>query len=267
MKSLSNLLGRIEKVGSRTCENCESEVPVFKRIDDEGVDHEDSVCLKCDTRKLVDDLPNQDELPAIKIKNWIKAHESIEESIHSSSFNSYHAETLSQQNAKRMSMGYVKKFPKLVKKHSIMFQGDVGVGKSHLSKSIRDQLKDKGYHVLFITSPALMNGIKATYQNNSNQTQEQFMQYIEQVDLLILDDIGSEYVKVDPNGYETWAADIIFQVTNIRQAKPTIFTTNYTSEEMEKKYGRQSKRIISRMLSGAETIKIEGKDYRVGGFE
>ncbi|SET00890.1 DNA replication protein DnaC [Salinibacillus kushneri] len=263
MKNIANLIGSIDKVGERTCEECGSTVPIYQRTDSEGNVHKHSICLRCDNNILIANLPSKEDVPKKRLESWVKNHEHVDESIKHASFATFKPTTDSQHDAKRLSMGYAKKFGEFEKNHSILFKGDVGIGKSHLAYSIAREVKRKGYSVLFIPVPNLMNAIKATYQSNSHESQEDFMSFIGELDLLILDDIGSEYVKVDPNGFESWAADILFQITNIRQNKPTIYTTNYTSAEMEQKYGRQSKRILSRMLSGAEVITFESKDMRV----
>src|SRR5690606_7984273 len=102
----------------------------------------------------------------------------------------YNPKTPEQHEAKRLAMGYVKRFGHFGNKHSILFRGDVGLGKSHLSYAIAKELKEKGKTVLFITVPALMNAIKATYISNATESQEHFMQMVDKLDLLILDDIG-----------------------------------------------------------------------------
>ncbi len=268
MQSIGEVIGQfIKKVDEYNCKDCGAIVPVYERTDREGNKHVNSICIQCDTqKKILNKLPKSNsDLEKFKLNSWINTQEHIEESIKHASFNNYHPKTTLQHEAKRLAMGYVKKFDDLSNKHSIVFKGDVGIGKSHLSFSIGQALKEKGKTVLFITAPALMDAIRTLYKHNS-MTQQKFMKQIADLDLLILDDIGAEYVKIDPNGFETWAADILFQVVNIRQAKPTIYSTNYSSAEMEKKYGRQSKRILSRMLTGAEAIQIDGDDLRVQGF-
>ncbi|WP_194842083.1 ATP-binding protein [Gracilibacillus salitolerans] len=265
MQSIGEVIGRlIKKVDEYICKDCGATVPVYERTDQDGNKQTHSICMACDTqKKILDKLPKSEiDLGKYKLNSWIYKQEHIEESIKHASFSNYHPRTTLQHEAKRLAIGYVKKFDELLNKHSIVFKGDVGIGKSHLSFSIGQALKEQGKTVLFITAPALMDAIRALYKDNS-MTQQKFMQLIADLDLLILDDIGAEYVKIDPNGFETWAADILFQVVNIRQSKPTIYSTNYSSAEMEQKYGRQSKRILSRMLSGAEAIKIDGEDQRV----
>ena len=88
------------------------------------------------------------------------------------------------------------------------------------------------------------------------------MRLINDVELLVLDDIGAEYVKSE-NGMESWVTDILYQIVNSRQEKLNVYTTNYTGKELQKKYGAMSGRIISRMMSNSKIIKLDGSDHRL----
>lgn len=266
MQSIADVIKQIVKhVDDRICDQCGSTVKIYERIDREGNKHINSHCMTCDNNKLRDDLPRYKDLDEYKLRKWIKQHELVDQSISKASIDNYVPKTDKQQHAKRLATGYVKKFSELYNKHSLVFKGDVGLGKSHLSYAIAKELRAQGKKVMFLTVPDLMNAIKSTYSSKT-ETQETFIKNLEKLDLLILDDIGAEYVKQDPNGFETWAADVLFQVINARQSKPTIYSTNYTSADMQKKYGKQSKRILSRMLSGAEVIELDGLDQRIQNF-
>jgi DNA replication protein DnaC len=160
----------------------------------------------------------------------------------------------------------VSKFNNFSKKHSLVFKGDVGLGKSHLAASILKALREQGYKVMFLTTTDLMNMIKSTFNYNSTQTQDDIIKRLESLDLLVLDDVGAEYVKRDSQGFETWASEVLFQVINSRQALPTLYTTNYSAGDFSDKYGKQGKRILSRMLNSAEIIAFDGVDQRVNNF-
>ena len=150
---------------------------------------------------------------------------------------------------------------------SLMFQGTPGIGKSHLSMAIHKALRDKHIPSLVIDSPSLFQTLKSYFgYSDSSSSQERLMKMLFHADVLILDDIGAEYVK-ENNGNETWASDILYQIMNARQTKVNVFSTNYKSADLKQKYGSLSSRIISRMLAGAEVIKIEGQDQRMRGFE
>lgn len=151
-------------------------------------------------------------------------------------------------------------------KETLFFQGDTGIGKTHLSFSVYENFKNNGQAAVFIDLPSLLSTIRDTYGNRSEYTQDQIMKLIIDCKLLVLDDIGAEYVKPDASGFESWAADILFQIANARQGKKNIYTTNFSSKYLNQKYGMMSKRIIARLMNNAKVIKMEGKDHRLEGL-
>ena len=108
--------------------------------------------------------------------------------------------------------------------------------------------------------PDLLTAFRDTY--NKKTSESELLNVVKDVDLLVLDDVGAEYVK-NKNGEESWAVDKLFQIINSRIGKPTIYTTNYESKDLIKKYGYHGGRIVSRMMQNADVIKMDGKDYRV----
>lgn len=152
-------------------------------------------------------------------------------------------------------------------KTTMFFQGDTGIGKTHLSMAAYKDFRNKGKPALFIDLPSLLASIRDTYSGRSDMTQDKIMQLIKDCELLVLDDIGAEYVKPDASGFESWAADILFQIVNARQGKKNIYTTNFTAKYLNQKYGMMSKRILSRLMNNATVIKMEGQDHRLKGLD
>jgi len=180
-------------------------------------------------------------------------------------FDNYNPENQTQQQALQMAKQFVENVD-VNSNHSLMFQGTPGIGKSHLSVSIHKAMREKGIPTLIVDVPSLFQEIKSMFgYSDSSQAQEKIMRKLKDVEVLILDDIGAEYAKSDGN--ESWASDTLYQIMNDRQTKVNVFSTNYTSKDLKQKYGQLSTRIISRMLAGAEVIKVEGKDQRMKGFE
>jgi DNA replication protein DnaC len=140
--------------------------------------------------------------------------------------------------------------------------GSPGLGKSHLAYAIAKAIRAKGFKVLFIKSTELLDHIKSTYNEHSAISEERIFQMVDELDLLVLDDLGSEYVKANENGHESWASDVLYKVFDMRLNKSTICTTNYSESELEKKYGNNGPRIIDRMMYRATGIRLEGESYR-----
>ncbi|MGC4375897.1 ATP-binding protein [Fictibacillus sp. Mic-4] len=148
---------------------------------------------------------------------------------------------------------YVKTF-KLEEPKNLLFQGTFGNGKSHLAVSIAKAIRDKGYSVIFISTPKLLTKIRSTYNKNSEQTELDVIRHIELADLVVFDDIGAESTN------EGWAMQKLFEVFDQRSGKHNVFTTNLSSQEFEAK--KDLKRIFSRLMQDTEPVVINAKDYR-----
>lgn len=258
MKGMSDVFkkyGSVEKVGERTCEQCGSLVPIYKRNGNEY-----SHCLNCDNEKLKSDMESFRKKREVKaVTRLIEKYEILPYK-NSVTFDDYVPETKSQHNAKEITMS----FPD-IKETTLFFQGKPGLGKTHLSYCIAEKKKYEGKSVLFIDMPGLTATLRNSFNYNSIFSQEELMRLIDDVHLLILDDLGAEYVKSD-NGMESWVSDILYQIVNMRQGKLNIYTTNYKGKELQQKYGLMSGRIISRMMSNAKIIKLDGDDHRLKGL-
>ena len=143
-----------------------------------------------------------------------------------------------------------------------MLSGAPGLGKSHLAFAMVKALRKKGYQSFYIKTTNLIDLIKQSYREDASFTEEEIYTWIEDLDVLAVDDIGSEYVKQTKDGYESWASDVLYKIFDLRIEKATICTTNYAEHELTQKYGNNGPRIISRMLYRARAIRFEGEDYR-----
>lgn len=255
----------VERVGTRTCEHCESEVPIMQRTDSEGNVHEVSDCLNCDTDKIRKDLPAVEELPRRKARGFAEKFERVPSKILGKTVSQYKAET-EEERIMRMDVAeYIRDFGQ-TPHHSLVLKGSMGVGKSHLAHAAGSALRKKGFITMFISSDDFLRLIKSTFKNEDRLDEVTIFRMIEEVDLLIFDEIGAEYHN-RKDEYETWASEQILKVVDLREDKPTIYTTNYNAEQMENKYGPiQGGRIISRMMAGAKSIKVEGRDRRIQEF-
>lgn len=254
----------IEVVDEVDCEDCGKKYEVTKR---KNTEMEPSyACPHCLVEKENDEIDRR--MREMKSRQKIRESDYYSEipfEIREKTFDDYKPSTDLQRLAKDTAMKFV---DDEIAESSLVFQGDTGIGKTHLSYCIKRGFNAKGKSVVMIDSPSLFAKIKNSFgKKDSDQFQEKMMTELRICDLLILDDIGAEYVKPDANGYESWAADIIFQIVNSRLGKQSIYTTNYTSKDLSKKYGMLSKRIISRMMSKAKVIKVDGEDQRLKGFE
>ena len=153
----------------------------------------------------------------------------------------------------------------------LLLYGTPGVGKTHLAAIIAQELLKAGKTVIFGDIPSILDAMKATFGNESKQTSlEELMKALEEVDLLILDDIGTE------NPTE-WAAERLYLIVNSRYSagKPIIATSNFNAAELVNRLKTRDKsgrliesdvtgqRIVSRLCEMCQPVKIGGVDRRL----
>jgi DNA replication protein DnaC len=132
--------------------------------------------------------------------------------------------------------------------------GQTGCGKTFLSNCIAKALLDEGVSVVYFTAFELFRVFEEqTFKKNSSA--EDLNEHIFDCDLLIIDDLGTEF----QNSFTTAR---LFQCLNERllQNKSTIISTNLSLEDMRDTY---SERITSRVFSYYEPIKLIGEDIRI----
>lgn len=253
MKSIFEMMKSVERVGERTCEQCGSTVPIYKNNGEEV-----SICMTCENNQLQKKtMQFYEERKNRAIERLIKKYE-IPPYNEPITFDDYQPQTASQKEAKNIAMSFAD-----MKETTLFLQGKPGVGKTHLSWCLAD-----GWHKtsLFVDMPGLLGTLRSSFNRGSTFSEEEFFRLVDDVDLLVLDDIGAEYAK-NENGMESWVADILYRIVNAREGKRNIYTTNYRGKELQQKYGNLSGRIISRMMSNAKIVKIDGQDYRLKGLD
>lgn len=136
---------------------------------------------------------------------------------------------------------------RIFKGQGLSFHGDVGMGKTMFASIVARRAAECGYSAYFTTVRDMMDTLKT--ENYSS-----FMEYLLDVDVLVLDDIGAEYTTAFSR------AEIDHIIAN-RHAKKlvTIITSNFTPYELEK---RLEDRITDRLEDRNNICVIEGLSYR-----
>lgn len=179
------------------------------------------------------------------------------------SFDNYEPTSPELSKAKSLAMRYADNFSK-DNPVSLLFIGNYGTGKSHLSVAVTKELMNKDFTCIFISTPKLMTKIRSTYNKDSEYSEEQIIETLSEVDCLVLDDIGAEATKQGDNNQHTWATSKIFEIIDNRIGKHTIFTSNYSPEELQQRLGGRN---FSRMMEDTHVIKMHGDDYRLRKFK
>lgn len=143
----------------------------------------------------------------------------------------------------------------------IYLYGVHGTGKTLLTACIGNKLLEKGVAVLFTSFLEIARVLKDKYSRNESVLV--FMQNLEQVDLLILDDIGTEVI-VKSTKEKSWLQEKIYEIINARyvQKKSIIFSSNESIQDLHIKCGMESKTIDRIGEMSTVRLEIKGTSYR-----
>lgn len=143
----------------------------------------------------------------------------------------------------------------------IYLYGDIGTGKTLLTACIGNRLLEKGVAVLFTSFLEIARVLKDKYSRNESELS--FMKNLEQVDLLILDDIGTEVIAKSTKE-KSWLQEKIYEIINARyvQKKSTIFSSNESVLELHIKCGMQEKTVDRIVEMSTVRLEIKGTSYR-----
>lgn len=136
--------------------------------------------------------------------------------------------------------------------NSIFMYGGTGLGKTHLSLSIAKQVIEKGYNVAY---DSIINYLRIIEKEHFSKSQNDAdtLQTLLNADLLILDDLGSEF---ESSFYVSGIYNIIN--TRLNRNVPIIINTNLTANGIRNRY---EERIVSRLFS-YDCFKFCGNDIR-----
>lgn len=135
---------------------------------------------------------------------------------------------------------------------SLYMHGATGLGKTHLSLAIANIVAEKGYRVIYDTAQNILSSLEREKFSHSNSGERE--KEILECDLLIIDDLGSEF-----STQFTTAAIYNIVNTRINRSKPVIISTNLTEKELEEKY---TQRVTSRIIGNYVSLLFIGKDIR-----
>ena len=136
---------------------------------------------------------------------------------------------------------------------NLFITGATGTGKTFLCNCIAKEILDKGYPVIYLSAVKLF-GILAGNAFGS-RSQERSDEDLFSCDLLIIDDLGTEYAN-------SFTQSAFFNCINERllRHKHTIISTNLSIEQIRTNY---SERVFSRIAEKYKFIKLLGEDIRI----
>lgn len=133
----------------------------------------------------------------------------------------------------------------------LLITGKTGLGKTHLSLSIAKELIERGFSVMYNSAPSILSTLE---KESFGKSDTDLMPLLTSCDLLILDDLGTEYKS---DRYPTF----LYEIINTRQARmlPIIINTNLDVNAITERY--QGK-LCSRILSMDDILVFCGSDNR-----
>lgn len=143
------------------------------------------------------------------------------------------------------------------KSQNLLFLGQTGLGKTHLSSAAAKCLIDRGFDVLYETAQTMFGDFEDERFNRAYNTgaEERKTDRYFSCDLLIVDDLGTELSN-------QFTASCLYNLINTRYnaGKSCIISTNLTHGEIEKRY---SQRVLSRLLGQYQILQFTGRDVRM----
>lgn len=151
------------------------------------------------------------------------------------------------------SLEFVEKFDTEFK--NLLLYGKSGLGKTFLCNCIAKALLDEGKVVLYLTSAQLFKVIEKEKFNKDEEDTDETLNMIYDADLLIIDDLGTEFQT-------SLTTSEFFNIINIRfiKRKPVIISTNLEPKDIKEKY---SDRVLSRIYGTYEFYEFFGDDIRI----
>ncbi len=171
----------------------------------------------------------------------------------------YNSEISPRENIeliKNICMNFIENFDSPTEKN-LLFTGNTGLGKTFLSSCIAKEMIDRDKTVLYQTAPIMLDMI-IDYKFNKNNSSEITYKNLLDVDLLIIDDLGTESLN-------NMKFTELFNIINSRllnqnnRCLKTIISTNLSLPILNKTYGE---RITSRLIGNYNICRFFGEDIR-----
>ena len=139
---------------------------------------------------------------------------------------------------------------------NLMFTGNAGLGKTHAALAVAGAALNKGYDVIYISSPDFFSRVETLhFGSDPAGEKDTLLDTVTGADLLILDDLGTEFNS-------SFVISTLYSLLNDRlgRRRPTILTTNIVDGALlEKLYTEK----VSSRISAFVPYRFLGEDIRL----
>ena len=110
----------------------------------------------------------------------------------------------------------------------LLLTGTPGTGKTFYANCISNFIQEKGYSVLSFNLSGYLRKIQEGYDKKEVSAEDKLLQAVKEVDLLFIDDLGSEKLS-------EWGIEKVYNLIDerYRAKKPIIITTNLDKRGLE----------------------------------
>lgn len=255
MMNSQQLLDSVEtKTERRECSRHGAHEAEFFRIT-EGGPWLGGKCQKCVDEKEAWNQENErleKEAEKRRIISGLMRRSGIPKRFETRTLASYKAESSGQKRALKIAQRMAESNPD--DGLSLVFCGKPGTGKTHLACGVALEWINSGRPAIFSTVLAAIRSIKATYNRNSETTEDAAIRVLTDVDLLVMDEIGvqlgTEHEKM-----------LVFEIINERyqNMRPTILISNLTQSELTEYLGD---RVMDRFRESGAVVAFDWGSYR-----
>lgn len=140
---------------------------------------------------------------------------------------------------------------------NLLFYGETGLGKTFLSNCIAKELLDSQHTVLYQSAIHLFEDVcgDVIMKKNKNPNSQETYRYLYSCDLLIIDDLGTEFTN-------SFVSSELYDILNtrMREKKSTLISTNLNLQELTDRY---SDRIATRIFAEYKVYNFFGGNIRL----
>lgn len=199
--------------------------------------------------------------PCKYYKNMKKNETSALDEIKNAKFSDIDISDKKRTKAIKWLTNFCKEYDINKKCKGLYLHGNFGCGKTYLISALFNELKKKNIDTEIVYYPELLSSLKEDFDNYGNT-----MNYLKEVDILLIDDIGAEKVT-------EWSRDEILGTilqSRMNNYKTTFFTSNLNIEELERHLSVsnysddavKARRIIERIKQLTEDLELVSENRR-----